>query len=113
MSGRRQLGLGLYNIVCCRLDYDRLISRTDYKPVDVSATDPFDGNVGNVQQIDDFLTGLSYTINQDYGNCSVGYLVNDQTGTVVTENGHVHMNNPFFVMNFGRFAFNGEVRGEV
>ena len=100
-------------IVFCRLDYDRMISRTDYKPVDVSAVDPFDGNVGNVQQIDDFLTGLSYTINQDVGNCSVGYLVHDQSGTVVVENGHVHMNNPFFVMNFGRFAFNGEVRCEV
>jgi len=72
------------------LDYDRMVTRTDYKPVDDKATDPFDGNTRNVQQIDDFLTGLSYTISQDFGNCSVDYLLNDQTGTVIIHDHHVH-----------------------
>ena len=92
------------------LDYDRMITRTDYKPIDAAATDPFDGNTRNVQQIDDFLTGISYSISQDYGNCSVDYLLNDQTGTVIIHDGHVHIRNPFFLMNFAKFAFTGEVR---
>jgi len=90
------------------LDYSRMITRTDYKPIDFTATDPFDGNTGNVQQIDDFLTGLSYTISHDFGNCSVDYLTNDQSGTVVDEHGRPHIKNPFFMMNFNKFAFNGE-----
>ena len=61
-------------------------------------------------QIDDFNTGLSYTISADYGNCSVGYLSGpDETGTVINHDGHIHMHNPFFTMNIDKFAFNGVV----
>ena len=55
------------------------------------------------------ILGLSYTVNMDLGNCSIDYLTNDKTGTVVIHDGHIHMRNPFFTMNFDKFAFNGVV----
>ena len=94
-----------------RLDYNHQITRTEYKPLDINNKgDPFDGKNGFVYQIDDFNTGLSYTISADYGNCSVDYLSGpDETGTVININGHIHMHNPFFTMNIDKFAFNGVV----
>ena len=95
-----------------RLDYNHQITRTEYKPIDINEKgDPFDGKNGFVYQIDDFNTGLSYTISADYGNCSVDYLSGpDETGTVININGHIHMHNPFFTMNIDKFAFNGVVK---
>ena len=79
-----------------------------------SKGDPFNGKNGFVYQIDDFNTGLSYTISADYGNCSVDYLSGlDQTGTVININGHIHMHNPFFTMNIDKFAFNGVVTNNL
>ena len=94
-----------------RLDYNHQITRTEYKPLDINNKgDPFNGKNGFVYQIDDFNTGLSYTISADYGNCSVDYLSGpDETGTVININGHIHMHNPFFTMNIDKFAFNGVV----
>jgi len=90
------------------LDYNKQITRTDYKPLNIgNSGDPFDGKNGFVSQIDDFATGLSYTVNMDLGNCSIDYLTNDETGTVIIHDGHIHMRNPFFTMNFDKFAFNG------
>jgi len=89
------------------LDYNRLLTRTDYKPLNTNNNDPFDGKQGFVSQINDFGTGLSYTINMDLGNCSIDYLTNDETGTVIIHDGHIHMHNPFFTMNIDKFAFNG------
>jgi len=91
------------------LDYNHQITRTEYKPIDPNNQgDPFDGKTGYVYQIDDFNTGLSYTISADYGNCTVGYLSGpDETGTVINHDGHIHMHNPFFTMNIALFAFNG------
>ena len=132
-----------------RLDYNRQITRTDYKPLNIAnGMDPFDGKTGFVTQINDFATGklkiiqnnsinenllfiqgLSYTINMDLGNCTIDYLTNDESGmyicnlfkafnvliyfklgTVAIHDGHIHMQNPFFTMNFDKFAFNGVVR---
>ena len=45
----------------------------------------------------------------DLGNCSIDYLTNDETGTVIIHDGHIHMHNPFFTMNIDKFAFNGVV----
>ena len=42
-----------------RLDYNKQITRTDYKPLNIgNSGDPFDGKNGFVSQIDDFATGL-------------------------------------------------------
>jgi len=92
------------------LDHNRKLTRTDYKPIDTSNTDPFDGKKGFVSQISDVNTGLSYTINMDLGNCTIDYLT-DQSGSVIIHDGHIHMENPFFDMNYDLFAFNG-VRGD-
>ena len=110
------------------MDYNKQLTRTDYKPLDANNQhDPFDGKTGFVTQVNDFNTGeehagkllsggitistsgLSYMINMDLGNCSVDYLTNDETGTVIIHDGHVIMRNPFFFMNIGLFAFNGIV----
>ena len=41
-----------------RLDYNRQITRTDYKPLNIAnGMDPFDGKTGFVTQINDFATG--------------------------------------------------------
>ena len=53
--------------------------------------------------------GLSYTINMDLGNCTIDYLTNDESGSVVIHDGHIHIDNPFFEMNYDLFAFNGVV----
>jgi len=90
------------------LDYNKQITRTDYKPLNFgNSGDHFDGKNGFVSQINDFATGLSYTVNMDLGNCSIDYLTNNETGTVVIHDGHIHMRNPFFTMNYDKFAFNG------
>jgi len=90
-------------------DGPRMISRTDYKPLDMSNTyDPFAGHTGVVKQINDFVTGLSYTISKDFGNCTIDYLEDDGTGDVNIHDGHVHMNNPFLDLTGGnKFTFNG------
>jgi len=90
-------------------DSPRMISRTDYKPIDLSNTfDPFAGNTGQVKQINDFLTGLSYTISKDYGNCTIDYLEHDSTGDVHVHDGHIHMYNPFMDLIGGnKFVYNG------
>ena len=111
-----------------RLDHNNGLVRTDYKPIDISNSDPFDGKKGFVSQISDVNTGisllslvietyflavspgLSYTINMDLGNCTIDYLTNDESGSVVIHDGHIHIENPFFEMNYDLFAFNGVVK---
>ena len=46
--------------VYSRLDHNRELTRTDYKPIDTSNTDPFDGKKGFVSQISDVNTGEQY-----------------------------------------------------
>ena len=78
------------------------------------ATDPFDGQNGLVKQINDFTSGLSYTISKDWGNCTIDYLEDDESGTVVIHEGHIHMRNPFISIQRGdKFAFNGVVRSHL
>merc|ERR1719341_1901765 len=86
-----------------------MISRTDYKPLDMDDTaDPFNGKTGQVKQINDFITGLTYIISKDFGNCTVDYLKNDESGDVIMHDGHVHMSNPFMdLMGSNKFTYNG------
>ena len=46
----------------------------------------------------------------DLGNCTIDYLTNDESGSVVIHDGHIHIENPFFEMNYDLFAFNGVVK---
>ena len=67
-----------------------------------------------VSDIQDFSTGISYIIDQTYGNCTVQKLEDDSTnsGDVIIDpdTGHIHMADPmhFFHMD-QKFAFNGIV----
>ena len=56
------------------------------------------------------LLGLSYTISKDFGNCTVDYLENDESGDVIMHDGHIHMSNPFMdLMGGNKFTYNGMV----
>ena len=49
------------------LDYNRLLTRTDYKPLNTNNNDPFDGKQGFVSQINDFGTGKYFVV---YPRCA-------------------------------------------
>jgi len=91
-------------------DADLLISRADFKPpsLDNADPDPFVNSNGFISQIHDFNTGILYSINQDYGNCSVE-LVNEADNGA--DHGHIHMMSPFYMFyDQSLFAANGEER---
>jgi len=76
-------------------DHDLLLSRTDYKPLDLENInmDPFDSKIGMVSEVRDFITGLSYTMDKTFGNCSIDYIVEDPASGFVEENGKLRMRN--------------------
>ena len=57
------------------------------------------------------MTGLSYTIDKDLGNCTVSTLEDSNDfGDQIQEGGRIHMRNPFYLITQGaKFAFNGVV----
>jgi len=87
------------------------VSRMDFKPLTPGgpSSNPFDSHNGMISQVNDFLTGLSYLINKDWGNCSISTI--EETGglgSTVVEGGRLHMQNPFTLLVSGElFARNG------
>lgn len=94
-------------------DYLMQVSRTDYKPLNMdNIGNPYAGGFSLVSNIKDFNTGLSYTINKDFGNCSIEYIINDSEGgngdIHIDPDGHIHMTNPMDYWRMKKkFAYNG------
>lgn len=84
------------------------VSRADYKPPDFSGRDPdpFNNPNGFVTSIQDYVSGLTYSINQELGNCTIQRIDESHDGT--DDHGHVHMMNPLYMFfNGDKFSFNG------
>jgi len=89
-------------------DNEFQVSRVDFKAADLTrpGEDPFAGNNGFISQIHDYNTGLQYSIDQTFGNCSIQYMTESNDG--VDENGILHMRNPMAMFfEDRRFAYNG------
>jgi len=92
-------------------DSQMLVSRADYKPPNFEGnnTDPWLNENGMISQIHDYSTGLMYSIDQTYGNCTIEYLDESADGMDEHGHGHIHMMNPFnMFFNNDSFYYQGK-----
>ena len=95
-------------------DYEMGMARIDYKPLDLEhehhGGDPFGGRQGVQTDIQDFIGGISYQINQDFGNCSIVPIEQDFVGGITMHDGRIPISDPMFIFHEDmKFAYNGEV----
>jgi len=91
-------------------DHNMLVSRAEYQPPDLEHKgNPYNNPNGKISEIHDFTTGLLYSIDETFGNCTIEFLDDSADGIDHHGHGHIHMMNPFY--NFfmeDTWAYNGE-----
>jgi len=109
------IGDGQYkNLISTRtewFDAQMLVSRADYKPPSFAGNEsnPWLNENGYISQIQDYSTGLMYSIDRTFGNCTIEYLDESSDGMDDHGHGHIHMRNPFdMFFNKDSFYYNGQ-----
>ena len=98
-------------------DYEMGMARIDYKPLDLEhdhhGGDPFATRQGVQTDIQDFIGGISYQIDQNFGNCSIVPIEEDLVGGITMHNGRIPISDPMYIFHTEdmKFAYNGEVSG--
>ena len=94
-------------------DYEMGMARIDYKPLDLEHDhhgDPFDNRAGVQTDIQDFIGGISYQIDNNFGNCSIVPIEKDFVGGITIMDGRIPVSDPMFIFHEDmKFAYNGEV----
>jgi hypothetical protein len=94
-------------------DYEMEVARTDYMPFNhYDIGDPLGGNSGYVKDVKDFSTGVVYSVNREFGNCTVMHIGQDFSGDVtINGDGTIHMSSPFDFWHVDQlYTLNGAVR---
>ena len=95
-------------------DYEMGMARIDYKPLDLEHDhqgNPFENRAGVQTDIQDFIGGISYQIDNNFGNCSIVPIEQDFVGGITIMDGRIPVSDPMFIFHDQdmKFAYNGEV----
>ena len=95
-------------------DQEMQVARLDYKPLVLDHEnhgDPYDSMVGVQTDIQDFIAGISYQIDTNYGNCSIVPINLDLAGDLNVADGRIQTPDPMHIFfTDTKFAYNGIVR---